>query len=154
MPNHIRGNASGQGLRIGIVVSRWNKEITDGLLQGVLRALIASEVNESDITVVETPGAFEIPFALSLLAGDKKKYDALIALGCLIKGETAHFEYIADAAMRGILSVSETYTIPVSYGVLTTYNESKLSPVAQLMKIIKAVKLHLLQSKWQILPNN
>ena len=124
MSQRIKGSNSGKGLRIGIVVSRFNSEITEGLLRGAMRALIALETNEADITTVEVPGAFEIPFALEGMA-HSKKYDTLIALGCVIKGETAHFEYIADAAMRGIAAVREKYGIPVSCGVLTTYTEDQ-----------------------------
>ena len=124
MSKRIKGSLSGIGLQIGIVVSRFNSLVTEGLLRGAMRALIASEISETDITTVEVPGAFEIPFALGRLAG-AGKYDALIALGCVIKGETAHFEYIADSAMRGILAVQEKYGIPVSCGVLTTYTEEQ-----------------------------
>src|SRR5260221_4894119 len=115
---------SGSGLKIGIVVSRFNSEITEGLLRGAMRALLASEVSEADITTLEVPGAFEIPFALGRIAS-RAKFDALIALGCVIKGETAHFEYIADSAIRGIVTMSEKYGIPISCGVLTTYSEEQ-----------------------------
>jgi 6,7-dimethyl-8-ribityllumazine synthase len=124
VPKTIKGNLSGAGLKIGIVVSRFNSPVTEGLLRGAMRALVASEVSESDITTLEVPGAFEIPFALGFLAGSAK-FDALIALGCVIKGETAHFEYIADSAMRGIETMSEKYGIPISCGVLTTYSEEQ-----------------------------
>lgn len=124
MSQRIKGNLSGSGLRIGIVVSRFNNEITGGLLRGAMRALIASEVSEKDISTIEVPGAFEISFALDQLA-KMNHYHALIALGCVIKGETAHFEYISDSAMRGILEVGQKYGIPVSCGVLTTYTEEQ-----------------------------
>ncbi len=124
MSNRIKGDSSGNGLRVGIVVSRFNSGITDGLHRGAMRALIASEVSEKNIVTIEVPGAFEISFALAQLAGSKN-YDALIALGCVIKGETAHFEYISDSAMKGIASVCEKYDIPVSCGVLTTYTEEQ-----------------------------
>ena len=124
MSQLIKGNLTGSGLRIGIVRSRFNSTVTDGLLRGAMRALLACEIVESDIATIEVPGAFEIPFALDRLAASKK-YDALIALGCVIKGETAHFEFIADAALRGITAVSEKYAIPVSCGVLTTYTEEQ-----------------------------
>jgi 6,7-dimethyl-8-ribityllumazine synthase len=124
LSNLIKGHLSAKGLRIGIVVSRFNSEITEGLLRGAMRALIASEASEDDVATIEVPGAFEIPFALERLA-ESKKYDALIALGCVIKGETAHFEYIADAAIQGISRVSEAHKIPISCGVLTTYTEQQ-----------------------------
>lgn len=124
MPGKIKGELSGKGLRIGITISRFNSEITEGLLRGALRALLACQVSEKDITAVEVPGAFEIPFALDRMAGSAK-FDALIALGCVIKGETAHFEYIADSAMKGIATVQDKYRIPVACGVLTTYTEEQ-----------------------------
>ena len=124
MSQRIKGDISGNGIRIGIVVSRFNSEITEGLLRGAMRALIDSEVSENDITITEVPGAFEIPFAADLLAATKK-YDALIAIGCVIKGETAHFEYISDSVMKGIVAVGQKYGIPVSCGVLTTYTDEQ-----------------------------
>ena len=124
MSKRIKGETSGKGLRIGIVLSRFNSEITEGLLRGAMRALIASEVSEPDVQIVEVPGAFEIPFALDLLASSGK-LDALIALGCVIKGETAHFEYMSDSAMKGIRAVEEKHGIPVSCGIMTTYTEEQ-----------------------------
>jgi 6,7-dimethyl-8-ribityllumazine synthase len=106
------------------VCSRFNSVITDGLLRGAMRALIACDVSEKDLTSVEVPGAFEIPVTLDLLA-NSAKFDALIAIGCVIKGETAHFEYIADSAMKGIATVSEKYRIPVACAILTTYTEDQ-----------------------------
>ena len=124
MSQRIKGELSGKGLRIGIVMSRFNSPVTEGLLRGAMRALIASEMSEGEITTIEVPGAFEIPFALGMMAGSNR-YDALITLGCVIKGDTAHFEYIADAAIRGITAVQEKYGIPISCGVLTTYTEEQ-----------------------------
>jgi 6,7-dimethyl-8-ribityllumazine synthase len=124
MSQRVKGNLSGAGQRIGIAVSRFNSQVTDGLLHGALRTLSAYGVRDEEITIIEVPGAFEIPFALEKLAGSKK-YDALIALGCVIKGETAHFEYISDAAMKGISSMIAKYQIPIACGVLTTYTEEQ-----------------------------
>jgi 6,7-dimethyl-8-ribityllumazine synthase len=126
MTNRIKGDLKGKGLRIGIVMSRFNSEITQGLLRGAMRSLVASDVSEKDIDVIEVPGAFEIPFALDTLAFSEN-YDALIALGCVIKGETAHFEYIANSAITGICKVSNEYGIPISCGVLTTYTDEQAS---------------------------
>jgi 6,7-dimethyl-8-ribityllumazine synthase len=124
MSERLKGSNSGKGLRIGIVISRFNSEVTEGLHRGAMRALLASDIADADITTVEVPGAFEIPFALDALASGKE-VDALIALGCVIKGETAHFEYISEAAMQGISRVQEKSGIPVSCGVLTTYTEEQ-----------------------------
>jgi 6,7-dimethyl-8-ribityllumazine synthase len=120
----LQGNNEGLGLRIGIVVSRWNSNITESLLRGAIRALIASNVAEDAITIVRVPGAWEIPLAAKQLAslGD---YHAVIALGCVIKGETAHFEYVSEAAMNGIREVSLEFGIPITCGILTTYTEDQ-----------------------------
>ena len=116
----FRGNTDGNGLRIGIVVSRWNNDITDSLRRGAERALIACGVREADIIIAEVPGAFEIPVACAKLAASGN-VDAIAALGCVIKGETAHFEYVSDAAMQGIREVALEYKIPVTCGILTSY---------------------------------
>lgn len=116
----FRGNTDGAGLRIGIVVSRWNTDITGSLRRGAERALLACGVVESNIVIAEVPGAFEIPIACAELAS-LAKVDAIVALGCVIKGETAHFEYVSDAAMQGIREVALQYLIPVTCGILTSY---------------------------------
>src|SRR4029077_20657547 len=95
MAEIIRGNLDGTLLRVGIVVSRWNSEITMELLSGAERALTACQVPLGNIVVLEVPGAFEIPIAVQKLA--EQNVDAIIALGCVIKGETAHFEYVANS---------------------------------------------------------
>ncbi len=120
MADIIKGNLDGSALRIGIVVSRWNSEITMELLAGAERALAACAVAEDNIVIVEVPGAFEIPIAAAKLAA--LHMDAVIALGCVIKGETAHFEYVSNAAMEGIARVAEQWHIPVTCGILTTYD--------------------------------
>ena len=120
----FQGKNDGRDLRIGIVVSRWNSNITEGLLRGALRALIASDVAEDSITVVRVPGAWEIPLAAKQLA-TSARYNAIVALGCVIKGETAHFEYISAAALEGIRKVSLELQIPITCGILTTYTEEQ-----------------------------
>ena len=120
----FQGKNEGQGLRIGVVVSRWNSSVTEGLLRGTLRALIASDVPEEQITVVRVPGAWEIPLAAKELAAHGH-YDALVALACVIKGETAHFEYVSEAAMHGIREVSLELGIPITCGILSTYTEEQ-----------------------------
>ncbi len=129
----IKGTLDGRELRIGIVVSRWNREITDDLLSGALRALAACEVPSENITILEVPGALEIPIAAGKLASmqhDRSRaahgrpcaMDALVAIGCVIKGETAHFEHVSRLALDGIARVSRKYAIPVTCGILTTYD--------------------------------
>jgi 6,7-dimethyl-8-ribityllumazine synthase len=105
-------------------VSSFNQEITSGLLAGARAALADAQIVESDVTVVHVPGAFEIPVAALRLA-NTGRYDAVIALGCLIKGDTMHFEYIAAAASQGIMEVSTATGIPVAFGVLTTLTDEQ-----------------------------
>lgn len=110
---------SGEKGIFGIVVSEWNKEITDNLLQGAVETLLEHGVDEKDIYVRHVPGSFELPFGASTLL-EKKKFDAVICLGCVIQGETRHFEFISQAVAQGIMKVSLSEGIPVIFGVLTT----------------------------------
>jgi 6,7-dimethyl-8-ribityllumazine synthase len=112
------------GYRFAIVVSRFNEEITSGLLAGARAALAEASVRDDDVTVVHVPGAFEIPVA-SLHLAESGEYDAVICLGCLIKGETMHFEYIAAAASQGIMNVSTVTGVPVAFGVLTAVTDEQ-----------------------------
>src|ERR1035437_8106444 len=100
----IEAVASGAGLRVGIVVARFNAMIGDGLLASCTAALAKLGVSESDISVVSVPGALEVPLALQKMAYTRK-FDALIALGAVIRGETYHFEIVADQSARGVMSV-------------------------------------------------
>lgn len=120
----LRGSHSATGCRFAIVVSTFNEEITAGLLTGARDVLSDTGVRDQDVTVVHVPGAFEIPvMALRLAkAGD---YDAVICLGCLIKGETMHFEYIAAAASQGIMNVSTATGVPVAFGLLTATTDEQ-----------------------------
>ena len=120
----LQGTSSGAGCRFGIVVSRFNPEVTTGLLRGARAALAEAGVAESDISVVHVPGAFEIPLAAMKLA-QGKRIDAIITLGCLIKGDTMHFEYIASAAAQGIMNVTTATGVPVAFGVLTTLTDEQ-----------------------------
>ena len=120
----VRGSGTADGCRFAIVVSRFNEEITAGLLAGARAALADATVRDEDIIVVHVPGAFEIPVAALRLA-ESGRYDAVISLGCLIKGETMHFEYIASAASQGIMSVSTATGVPVAFGVLTAMSDEQ-----------------------------
>lgn len=111
-------------LKIAIVVSRFNDEVTGGLLNGALGALKENNIINKSISVISCPGAFEIPLTVkTLLKG--KKYDAVICLGAVIKGETAHFEYISYAVTKGIMQLSIETLTPISFGVLTCYSEEQ-----------------------------
>jgi len=120
----IRGSVVATGSRFAIVVSRFNEEITSGLLSGARSTLLEAGVNEDDVTLVHVPGAFEIPVTALRLA-QTRRFDAVICLGCLIKGDTMHFEYIADAASHGIMNASLTTGVPVAFGVLTTMTDEQ-----------------------------
>lgn len=103
--------------RVGIVVSRFNTSTTGALLKSALRALSARKVMTHP-DIIYTPGAVEIPYALQQLARSKK-YTALVALGCVIRGDTPHFEYVCKIVQEGVLRVSLDYNIPIGFGVLT-----------------------------------
>jgi 6,7-dimethyl-8-ribityllumazine synthase len=119
MPKEIFGDLSGKGLKIGVVVSRFNEFITSHLLQGALDSLQRSGVASNDIHVVRVPGAFEIPMAAKKLASTHL-YHAVICLGAVIRGATPHFEYVAGEVAKGVAQTSMETGIPVIYGVLTT----------------------------------
>jgi len=110
--------------RYAIVVSRFNEEITRGLLAGAREALAEAGVRDDAVTVYHVPGAFEIPLAAKR-AAESGEFAAVICLGCLIKGDTMHFEYIADAASHGIMRVALDTGIPVAFGVLTTLTDAQ-----------------------------
>ena len=110
--------------RFAIVVSRFNEEITDGLLAGAREALAEAGVRADAITVFQVPGAFEIPLA-ALRAAESGTFAAVICLGCLIKGDTMHFEYIADAVAHGIMRAGMETGVPVTFGVLTALTDAQ-----------------------------
>jgi 6,7-dimethyl-8-ribityllumazine synthase len=120
----IRGGTSANGLRFAVVVAEFNSEVTSGLLAGARAALAEADVAEQDVTIVRVPGAFEIPLAAMRLA-EADRFDAVICLGCLIKGDTMHFEYIASAAASGIMQAAMATGVPVTFGVLTTLTEEQ-----------------------------
>ncbi len=119
MPRELTGPLDGSGLRFGIVVARFNRSVTAPLLTGALAGLAAHAVKDDDITVAHVPGAFEIPFAAQELARGGR-YDALICLGAVIRGDTPHFEYICEEVTRGVGRIVDRQRIPVAFGVLTT----------------------------------
>jgi len=112
------------GYRFAIVVSRFNGEITEGLLQGARERLAEASVPDDGVTIIHVPGAFEIPITAQRL-GESGEYDAIVCLGCLIKGDTMHFEYIAEAASHGIMQAASATGVPMAFGVLTTLTEAQ-----------------------------
>jgi 6,7-dimethyl-8-ribityllumazine synthase len=115
----LKGDFNGQGLRIGIVVSHWNEFITKQLLDGALDNLPRNGVRDNDITVAWVPGSFEIPLACRKMA-ERGNVDAVIALGAVIRGSTAHFDYVASGVTSGVAQVSMQTGVPCIFGVLTT----------------------------------
>lgn len=117
----LEGSLDGAGLRVCIVVARWNEFVTRRLLEGAERCLGERGLRKDDVTVAWVPGAFEIPTA-ARWAANSGNYDAVICIGAVIRGETAHFEYVAGGAAEGIGAVSRETGVPVIFGVLTVDN--------------------------------
>jgi 6,7-dimethyl-8-ribityllumazine synthase len=121
MANVIEGAVDARGMRIGVIVSRFNNFITAKLLDGALEGLKTHGGADDDLTVVHVPGAFEIPVVAARMAASGK-FDALVCLGAVIRGDTPHFEYVCDAVIHGIGKAVWEYRMPISFGVLTTDN--------------------------------
>ena len=120
----LRGSGAVAGCKFAIVVSRFNEAITRGLLAGARKRLAEAGVADDDLTVVHVPGAWEIPVVAQRLA-ETVSVDAIICLGCLIKGDTMHFEYIAEAVSQGIARAAAATGVPMAFGVLTTLTEEQ-----------------------------
>jgi len=119
MTHTIEGSLSAAGLRIALLVSRFNSFITDRLLEGAVDQLVRSGADEKALTVVRVPGAFEMPGALRRLA-DSGSYDVVICLGAVIRGGTPHFDYVANEVTKGVAHVVSEGKVAVGFGVLTT----------------------------------
>jgi 6,7-dimethyl-8-ribityllumazine synthase len=119
MSKTIEGKKDAQGLKIGIVVSRYNHFITEKLLDGALDGFKSHGGDDDQVTIVRVPGAFEIPLIADKLAASGR-YDALVCLGAVIRGDTPHFDYVCDAVTRGIGAAVQAHKIPIGFGVLTT----------------------------------
>jgi 6,7-dimethyl-8-ribityllumazine synthase len=119
MATFIEGKRNAQGLKIGIVVSRYNQFITEKLLDGALDGFKSHGGEDENVTVIHVPGAFEIPLIAEKMAASGK-YDALVCVGAVIRGDTPHFDYVCDAVTRGIGDAVRAYKIPIGFGVLTT----------------------------------
>lgn len=119
MTKTIEGKLIGNGKKFAIILSRFNEFIGESLLKSATECLIKHGVVENNIDIIKVPGAFEIPTTADRLAA-KKKYDAIICLGVIIRGATPHFDYVASVTSNGISQVSLKYSLPVIFGVLTT----------------------------------
>ena len=118
----IEPNLAGAGVRIGIVMARFNREVGEGLLSGCCHEL--KRLGVSDVTLATVPGALEIPLTLQTMA-QSGKYDALVALGCVIRGETYHFEVVSNESSRGVTDVQLTTGVPIANAVLTVENDDQ-----------------------------
>ena len=121
LANIVEGFLTGKGLKMAIVVSRFNEFITNKLLGGALDTLHRNEVADEDVTVVWVPGAFEIPVIAKKLA-ESKKYDAVICLGAVIRGSTTHYDYVCAEVSKGVATVGLSTGVPTIFGVVTTEN--------------------------------
>ncbi len=119
MAKTIEGKSDASGLKIGIVVSRFNQFITEKLLDGALDGFKSHGGQDDHVTVVRVPGAFEIPLIADRMAASGK-FDALVCLGAVIRGDTPHFEYVSEAVTRGLGDAIRKHRIPIGLGVLTT----------------------------------
>jgi len=121
MSNVIEGHLAADGLRFGLVVSRFNSFICDRLVEGAVDALVRHGADAGRIDIAKVPGAFELPLAAQRMA-QSGRYDALICLGAVIRGSTPHFDYVAAEVSKGLASVGLASGLPVAFGVLTTDN--------------------------------
>ena len=122
--NELQGSSHAPGCRFAIVVSRFNEEITAGLLKGACQALSEASVRDEDVTILRVPGAFDIPVT-ALRAAETGRFDAVICLGSVIKGETMHFEYIAGTTCQAMAAAAAATGVPITLGVLTTLTEGQ-----------------------------
>ena len=117
----FEGKMVAKGSRVGIVVARFNEFITSKLLGGAMDALVRHDINEDDVDVAWVPGAFEIPLIAKKMA-KSGKYDAVIALGAVIRGSTSHYDYVCNEVSKGVAAASLESGVPVMFGVVTTEN--------------------------------
>ncbi len=121
MPKIVEGNLSAKGLKVAIVVSRFNDFISERLQDGAIDTLLRSGAADGDIDIFKVPGSFEMPVVAKTLARNGN-HDAIICLGCIIRGATPHFDFVAGEAAKGIAKVSLDYERPISFGVITADN--------------------------------
>lgn len=126
----LEGSTSAPGLRLAIVVARFNDFVTERLLAGALDALAAAGVGSDDVTTMRVPGSFEIPLAAQR-AAETGRFDAVVCLGCLIRGATPHFEYISSAVATGLTSAAAVTGVPMAFGVLTVNSAEEALERAQ-----------------------
>lgn len=150
---HLDGPPDLTNAKIGIIVSEWNEEITTSLYNGCRKTLTDLGVKKKNMVKLEVPGSFELPGAAKMLI-ESKKMDAIVCIGCVIQGETRHFEFISNAVARGIMDINIRYTTPVIFGVLTTNDLSQARDRAGgklgnkgVESAVSAVKMMMLKKK-------
>ena len=121
MPKTLEGQLDARGLKFALVASRWNSFITDRLLEGALDALHRNGADDADVTVARVPGTWEIPVVARILA-TQGGYDAVVCIGCLIRGATPHFDYLASNVTSGLGQIALETGLPVTYGIITVEN--------------------------------
>lgn len=119
-----RGSVDAAGVRVAVLVSRFNADITDRLLDGALGCLREHGADDADVEVLRVPGAWELPQAAARVVASGR-HDAVVTLGCVIRGETPHFDYVCDEASRGLGEVARSSRVPVVFGVLTTNDHAQ-----------------------------
>jgi len=119
-----KGSLAGKGKRVAVVVSRFNSLVTEKLLEGALDCLIRHGVDEKKIDIVRVPGSFELPFVVKRVA-EKERYDGIVALSAVIRGDTPHFDYVATEVSKGIARLSLDLDIPIGFGVITADTEEQ-----------------------------
>jgi len=122
--NSTGSGVSADGLRIAVAASRYNREVTDALLEGAVSALREIGADKDDITVVRVPGAFELPLAVQALL-NTRAFDCAVALGAVVRGDTPHFDFVAQGCMQGLMRVALDTGKPVGFGVLTTNDQEQ-----------------------------
>jgi len=127
MTEIIKGSNTGGGYKIAIISSRFNEEITGNLIEGAIKSFTGNGVSKDDIKIFYVPGAFEIPTVLERLClkNEELKFDGFLTIGGVIKGETAHFEYISSSVSQNINNISSMYGFPIGFCVLTTYTDEQ-----------------------------
>ena len=124
LPQELTGGRDGRGLKIAVVVSRFNEEITSKLLQGALQALKECDVPDDNVTVAHVPGALELGVAASALA-KSGRYHALVAIGCVVKGETGHYDVVVTQSTGALARIALKTGVPIGMGVITTNDEDQ-----------------------------
>lgn len=119
-------------MKVSIIYSRFNEKITLKLLEGAVKALKDKGLEENEIEVIDVPGAYEIPLVMEALCGKINRPEAVVVLGCIIKGDTAHFEYVSGPVSDSIIRISYENMMPCGFGVLTTYTDEQAELRSQL----------------------